>query len=300
MAKRAGLLWIAGLSSAVAALAQSSAAQHTDAAGRVLRKSLECGDYVQYTPRSGPQSTLVIVHGSLGQDEAALDVAERFIERWTDVAERQRVLLLAPAFDQENFGGRAGPGGGYRGLFGRHIGADQFVNRIVAAARERIPSLPEQLYLYGHSAGGQFVSRYVVKHPSRIKAAVISAAGTFAFPDPKVPWTDGMAPLRRQMRWREGDPWQQIDIKPDPDGWLTAATLPITVVVGAKDNTQLKPIPGQRGHTPVERAREWVQAMNALADRHKKTGRVSLIVVKNVGHNSAALTPHCKKALWPN
>jgi len=300
MANRAALLWVVGLSSAAAALAQSGLAQGADATGRVVRKSLEYGDYLQYTPRSGPQSTLVIVHGSLGKDEAALDVAERFIKRWTDVAERRLVLLLAPAFDQENFGGRAGPGGGYRGLFGRRIGADQFVNRIVAAARERFPSLPEKFHLYGHSAGGQFVSRCVVKHPDRIKAAVISAAGTFAFPDPKVPWTDGMAPLRRRMRWRDDDPWQQIDIKPDPDGWLKAATLPITVVVGAKDDDKLIPIPGQRGHTPVERAREWVQAMNALADRHKKTGRVRLLVVENVGHDSAALTAHCKKALWPD
>ncbi len=300
MASRAALLWVVGLSSAAAAPAQSGVAQGADATGRVVRKSLEYGDYLQYTPRSGRQSTLVIVHGSLGKDEAAPDVAERFIKRWTDVAERRRVLLLAPAFDQENFGGRAGPGGGYRGLFGRRIGADQFVNRIVAAARERFPSLPEQFYIYGHSAGGQFVSRYVVKHPNRIKAAVISAAGTFAFPDPKVPWTNGMAPLRRRMRWRDDDPWQQIDIRPDPEGWLKAATLPITVVVGAKDDDELKPIPGQRGHTPVERAREWVEAMNELARRQGKVGRVRLLVVENVGHDSAALTVHCKKALWPD
>ncbi len=299
MANRAALLWIIGLSCAVAAPPQSGLAQNADATGRVVRKSLKYGDYVQYTPRSGPQSTLVTVHGSLGKGEAAVDVAERFIKRWTDVAERRRVLLLAPAFDQENFGGRAGPGGGYRGLFGCHVGADQFVNRIVAAARERLPSLPVKFYLYGHSAGGQFVSRYVVKHPDRIKAAVISAAGTFAFPDPKVPWTNGMAPLRRRMRWRDDDPWQQIDIKPDPDGWLEAAALPITVVVGARDTGEIKPLPGNPGRSHVERARAWVQAMNALAQRHEKVGRVRLVVVENVGHDSAALTAHCKKALWP-
>ena len=42
------------------------------------------------------------------------------------------------------------------------------------------PTQDGKFMLYGHSAGGQFVSRYVVKHPDRIIAAVISAAGSFA------------------------------------------------------------------------------------------------------------------------
>jgi poly(3-hydroxybutyrate) depolymerase len=100
MACRAMSLWGMGALLATASLAQSGDADHTGATGRIVRKSLDCGHYLQYAPKRDPQSILVIVHGSLGKDEAALDVAERFIKRWTDVAERRRLLLLAPAFDQ--------------------------------------------------------------------------------------------------------------------------------------------------------------------------------------------------------
>jgi hypothetical protein len=109
-----------------------------------------------------------------------------------------------------------------------------------------------------------------------------------------------MAPLRRRMRWTDDEPWKQIDIRPDPDGWLKAAALPITVVVGARDTGKIKPLPGNPGRTHVERARHWVRAMNALARRYKKVGRVRFVAVENVGHDSAALTAHCKKALWPD
>jgi len=266
--------------------------------GRVTRGSLEHGDYASYLPKSEPRDILVIVHGTLGKGEAALDVAERFIKRWVEVAERRRLLLIAPAFDQENFGGYAGPGGGYRGLFGRRIGADEFVNTIVDVAREQYPTLPSKFFLYGHSAGGQFVSRYVVKHPDRIKAAVISAAGTFAFPDPTVPWTNGMGRLRRRMRWSDDETWQPIDINPDPEGWVKAARLPITVVVGAEDAEKIKPLPGNPGRTHVERGRLWVQAMNELARQHGHAGKVRFVAVAGVGHDSARLTPRCKKAFW--
>ena len=277
---------------------RDSASRGSEQGGHAVRQSVEHGEYMQYLPANDPRGILVIVHGSLAKDEPATRAAEVFIERWIDVAEQRRLVLLAPAFDQENFGGHAGPGGGYRGLFGRRVGADEFVNAVVDTTRKRFPSLPERFYLYGHSAGGQFVSRYVVRHPNRVAAAVISAAGTFAFPDPDVAWTNGMGPLRRTMRWSDDEPWQEIDIQPDREAWLAAATLPITVIVGAEDTGKIDPIPGNPGENHVERGRLWVREMNALARRHNKLGKVRFKKVPGVAHNSAALTPYCVEAFW--
>ena len=271
-----------------------------DEKGRVVCKATAHGEYVQYVPRSvTPQFRMaVLVHGMLGRDEDAGEVAERFIRRWIPAGERLGIILLAPAFDQRNFGGYRGPGGGYRGLFGREIGADEFVNEIVDQYKALSPKYDGRFYLYGHSAGGQFVSRYVVRHPQRIIAAVISAAGTYAFPNPDVPWADGMAPLVRSMRWEGGDEMQHIDIQPDPQGWIKAAALPITVVVGSQDTEALKGIGGQKGGTRLERARHWVQDMNRLAQRLDKTGRGRLVVVDGAAHSSAQLTPTCVQHLF--
>lgn len=267
--------------------------------GAIVVEAVEHGRYVQYVPRDCGEGwrMAVLVHGMLGLDEDAVDVARRFIERWTSAADEHNIILVAPAFDQKNFGGRRGPGGGYRGLFGREIGADAFVNEIVDQYKALSTEYDGRFYLYGHSAGGQFVSRYVVRHPRRVIAAVISAAGTYAFPNPEVAWTNGMKPLVRSMRWPGSDETRHISITPDPTGWVEAATLPITVVVGTEDTGLLPGIDGQEGKTRIQRARRWVRAMNRLARERERTGRVRVVLVEGVGHNSADLTGTCIDAL---
>jgi pimeloyl-ACP methyl ester carboxylesterase len=257
----------------------------------------EYGSYVRYVPKGDVRGVVVLVHGSIGEDESAIQAAKTFLTRWTTFADQERFVLLAPAFDQENFGGHAGPGGGYRGLFGRQIGADAFVNAIVDETCEALPGLPEKFALYGHSAGGQFVSRYLVIHPKRIAAAVISAPGTFAFPDSDIPWTNGMKPLQRRMRWNDDEPWDEVKIAPDPEGWVKAAQIPVAVVVGSRDTGEIKPVPGNPGRSRVERARAWVQAMRDLAREHEGTPRIFCVEVADVAHNSARLTPACQRTM---
>jgi pimeloyl-ACP methyl ester carboxylesterase len=262
-------------------------------AGKVQEKHTRNGHYLEYIPRTlkEPVRILVVVHGTLGRNETALEVAENFLINFIPAAKRRGVILLAPAFDQQNFGGLAGPGGGYRGLFGREIQADEFLNRILARYMTTFSNYDGTIYLYGHSAGGQFVSRYVVMHPEKLNAAVISAAGSYAFPNPKAPWPDGMQPLRRTMTWDGDVTPQSVDLRPDPDGWLEASQLPVTVLVGDGDETQLRQSPTQTGTDMVTRARCWVEEMNALAEAHEKTGKVRLVAVPGVGHNSAQLSP---------
>ena len=48
------------------------------------------------------------------------------------------------------------------GLFGREIGADEWVLKLVEAHRTTVELSNEQFNLYGHSAGGQFVGRFLV------------------------------------------------------------------------------------------------------------------------------------------
>ncbi len=278
----------------------NGAAFEQNEVGRIVSKSNRYGAYQQYvaTTAKPPKDLVVVVHGMLGANGSATSAARTFIERWVNAAEEHGAVILAPAFDQENFGGHAGPGGGYRGLFGRHIGADAFVNRIVAPFTTEFAELNGQFRLYGHSAGGQFASRYVVRHPHRIRSAVICAAGTFAYPDPDTKWTNGMAPLERRMRWSNNDPWEQLRIEPDPGGWMLAATLPIAVVVGGRDTEPMKPIPGHPDGGHVIRARAWARAMRSLALEKGLSPGVELHVVPDVGHNSEALTPTSIRALF--
>jgi pimeloyl-ACP methyl ester carboxylesterase len=265
--------------------------------GTVTTRGHPNGQYVQYIPRSGPVGILVIVHGTPDDDEPALDTSRRYVKEWLTFAEQQRALIIAPVFDQENFGSREGPGGGFRGLHGRHVGADEFLNRLIDSYLPLFPRRYDgRVLLCGHSAGGQFVSRYVVRHPDRVRAAVISAAANFAWPNPEVAWQNGMGRLRRTMQW-PGGPQQQVDITPDPEGWMKAAALPLTAVVGAKDTEPCKPITGQVGANHVERAVNWINEMNRFAREAGRPANARYLVVEGIGHTSRGLAPTCGRAL---
>ena len=269
--------------------------------GKVVEKEIKYGKYYQYIPTTvfAASKIVVIVHGTPGANETALEVARTFIARWISLAEEEEVILIAPAFAKSNFGSRRGPGGGYRGLFGREISADRFVNLIVDSYQTPFTGIERRMYLYGHSAGGQFVSRYALMHPDRLVAAVISAAGTFAFPNPHVKWTNGMARLRRTMRWSASEQVQVIDIQPKPQAWLKIATSSISVVVGENDTKPFAHrIEGQKGNNRVERAQAWVADMNAWAGKNDQIGTVKLKIISGVGHNSLRLTPACQASLF--
>jgi pimeloyl-ACP methyl ester carboxylesterase len=220
-------------------------------------------------------------------------LAETFLQRWVRFADDHGLVAVAPLFDH-NFGSWVSePGivlGGYRGLAGKEIGADEFVERIVDQYRGRAGDV-ERFYLYGHSAGGQFAGRYAVRHPDRLKALVLSAPGRYAFPDPQAPWPYG----QKEVTVRASAQEASRVIRPDPDGWRKAAALPITVVVGTADIEPQPPRIAHVGTTRVDYARQWVEAMTRIAPEGKS--RIRLVTVPRIGHSSAGLTPACQRAL---
>lgn len=266
--------------------------------------------YQLYVPDSHtPESdVLVVVHGEPGETEDVVALAETFITRWVDFAEDTGALIVAPAFNQLDFGSHGDGFGGYRGLYGRVVGADDHLHHILdhVAWITSVPAGDRPFFLYGHSAGGQFVSRYLARHPDRVHAAVLSAPGRYAFPDPDETWHFGMGRIQRTIIWRLADDKQEIDITPDPDAWVKAATLPITVVVGDEDLDDLTCIPAQCDPswggtaTRIQIGRRWVDVMNALAAEHDRVGRVRFDVVRGVGHNSEGLTDACQRAFVPH
>jgi pimeloyl-ACP methyl ester carboxylesterase len=230
------------------------------------------GDYYEYVPSSltYPVRAVVVVHGSIGENETAWDAAKTYAERieWVWLAGEYGLVLVAPIFDREHFGG-------YRALGGRDIGADEFLMAVIDSYAHRAGEADPRFFLFGHSAGSQFAHRFLLTHPERVIAAALSAAGNYAFPDDAVRWPFG----RRDS--------------PRPEQFVEACSVPATVFVGSLDTEEDLMAPW--GVNRIERGQNWVAAMQALADEHGVESRIRFVLIPNVGHSSRRTGPSCAR-----
>jgi pimeloyl-ACP methyl ester carboxylesterase len=269
--------------------------------GQVTQGHDVYGTFYYYVPTMLTEKTeiLVLVHGT-PKDLSPEKNAEFYAASWKEFAEAHNFILIAPAFDQENFSSRYGDHAmsGYRGLFGREIGADEWVIRLVEACRQATEISNEQFYLYGHSAGGQFVSRFLVTHPETIQRAVITSAATYPQPDADIQWPFGMDQLHADIEWDEGTT-NHVDILPEKKKWLAANQIHLSVIVGLNDTAELPTelIPGQKGKNRITIARNWIQDMNAFAASKGVESNFKLEFIPGVGHSMSRLLPYSQNAL---
>jgi poly(3-hydroxybutyrate) depolymerase len=270
--------------------------------GQLTEAEDRFGTFYAYVPTTVPEEPeiLVLVHGTPQEGETAESSAEYLATSWIDFAEEQGFILLAPTFNQADFSSRLGDHAlsGYRGLFGRQIGADEWVLRLVRAHQEAFGSASEQFYLYGHSAGGQFTGRFLVTHPEYVKRAVISSAATYPQPNTEIAWPFGMGELHADVEW-DPDTVLHVDIVPDEQTWLAATQVPLTVIVGLNDTGELPRslVPGQKGSNRYVIARNWVQDMAAFAEANGLESRFRFEIVPGVGHSMTGLMPYSQEAL---
>lgn len=137
-----------------------------------------------YLPSEGDickMDVVVTMHGN-GRDPWAA------VSYWQEKAEEYGVVIIAPEFSMEEFpgsqylyGGLQNPDGTYRPE-GRSLFAA--IDAIFEQARSRWNIRADKYYLFGHSAGSQFVHRMLLLHPSeRVERAAAANAGWYTFPD---------------------------------------------------------------------------------------------------------------------
>jgi len=260
------------------------------------------GPYFLYRPTtpSDPPNTLVVIHGTPAKDLSAGETALFYAEHWAPFAEENGWLLIVPSFNQADFSSRKGEIAdaltGYRGLFGREISADEWVLRLLRLGREALSWQEAPFLLYGHSAGGQYVGRFLVTHPEQVKRAVISAAVTYPQPDPAVSWPYGMGPLSSEIIWEDGTT-AQVEINPNPDIWLAATQINVKVIVGLDDLELQLQRPGQEGRVRLAIGQNWVEAMSEFAIENGLASQISFEAIPGKGHSMLGLLPFCQAAL---
>lgn len=264
----------------------------------VAQAQVEGGAFYYYLPSAvdADLNLLVLVHGTPVKGETAVSTAHYYLNNWRDFADKNQFILIAPAFDQLNYSSKDGQQalGGYRGLFGRTIGADQFLLNIIDAVQQANIYQADRFYLYGHSAGGQFTARFIMQHPERIKGAIISAPATYPQPTDAFKWPYGLAPLDGTLQWLAPEEETAVSITPNIEKWLTAVALPVTVIVGLDDRVYQPDRTGQKGNSRIVIAHNWVSDIDAFAAAHGVESQIKLSIIPNQRHSSTGLMPFCQ------
>ncbi len=231
-------------------------------------------DYFLYLPASHQRTNrvLVLVHGKSGE-------AKELVKVFRPKADLYGTVLVVPVFDDETFPqyhqfGLNAPVGGER--------PDFALRQILDEVAEMAGVATDRFHIYGHSRGAQFAHRYAMIHPDSVLRCLVSSAGWYTLPSPKIPFPLGTK-VSHRLR----------PLKLDLGQFLL---MPVSVVVGALDterDSNLKMsdrIDKAQGLTRLERARTWVDALTMAARDQGHPSNAKLHIIPDAGHDFTNLS----------
>lgn len=239
--------------------------------------------YVVAPSRLGPQARVtVVLHGTERN-------AAEYAARWAQWAVRHGRIVLAPQFDRAGWpgsrsyllGGVFDAGGAPRP---RASWAFTAVTELHRWARERFDLVDDRFDLWGHSAGAQFVHRYLLFEPAApVRTAIAANAGWYTLPDLDRPFPYG---LRHPALRFTAD---------DVAAW---AARPLVLMRGTADverDQHLRTTPEADTQGPHRYAR--AAAMHAAGHAAAPGCRWQLIDVPGAAHDFAAMAPAAQDLL---
>src|SRR5206468_1144657 len=161
---------------------------------------------------------------------------EGYLADWIPYAQRQMFLVVVPEFSEKDFPGAEGYGyGNTVDKAGRPVPREQWSFSMIEPAfdamREKLGNRSERYSIYGHSAGAQFVQRFIYFVPrARLLRAVCANAGWYMLPDLVFTFPYGLG----------NTPVSDADLQ-------HALRLPLVVLLCTAD---ADPHPPQLRHTP--------------------------------------------------
>ncbi|MDB6127817.1 MAG: hypothetical protein JWM35_1713 [Verrucomicrobia bacterium] len=220
--------------------------------------------------------------------------AEDYLRDWAPYAEKRNFLLVVPEFSTAEFPGDEG----YN--YGNTVRADgsavpraewsfSMIEPIFDAVRSRTGNLSERYFIFGHSAGAQFVQRFVFFVPtSRVAHAVAANAGWYMLPDPSLAFPYGLA----------GTPVSSADVR-------RALGESVTILLGTADidpkHKMLRHTLEAEAQGPhrFARGQYYFAHARAAAAELKTPFGWSLATAPGVAHSDQGMTPFAVDCLFP-
>ena len=212
--------------------------------------------------------------------------ADNYRDAWVSPADEHQLLVFAPEFDEGFFPGSAGYAQGNtfddsNNAVSEELWTFSYVEPLFDYVKELVASDAEEYYVYGHSAGSQFVHRFLLFKPdNRVARAVAANAGWYTLPDLTESFPYGL----RNSGLTEDD----------LDAYLSQ---PLVVLLGERDTDPNSPGLRQTSRARAQGAHRFArgQYFHAAGGSASTTRGVPLAwqldTVPNVGHSSTRMTP---------
>jgi poly(3-hydroxybutyrate) depolymerase len=145
-----------------------------------------------YAPRKLRASSPIVfvMHGTRRN-------GREYRDQWIDHADKRGFLLVVPEFAAQDYGSEAYQRGNMFDDEGRPIDASKWtfmaIEHLFDHVKEMSGNTSQRYYLYGHSAGGQFVQRLVLFLPeARFRRAIAANPGWYTMPDMETAFPYGL------------------------------------------------------------------------------------------------------------
>lgn len=232
-----------------------------------------------YRPRDhGALDPVVLVHHGMARN------GDEYRDHWVEVAERYRWLIVAPTFSAQDFPEPENYNNGkVRRPDGTVAPASQWLyaipQRVLRALQAAGVTQREKAWMFGHSAGGQFVHRLLATQPEApFERIAVGNPGWYTLPTLDRPFPEGLGGLGLS----------QLEVQ----RWLTT---PMNVLAGDQDIDTTDPsLPNEpaaraQGSTRYARAHYFVDFAQAQARTWGVVCAWNLITVAGVGHDGQAM-----------
>lgn len=210
--------------------------------------------------------------------------ADRYRDEWAALAREHGFIVIVPQFAEADFPGSRGYNTGYfRERDGtarpRELWSFAAIEPLFDEVRRRFGTDDPRYTIYGHSAGAQFVHRYVTFMPeARIDMAIAANAGWYTMPDLGTAFPYGLA-----------------DTPVDAAGLKRALGKPLTIMLGTADTDRSDPDlrktreADAQGPHRYARGQAYLAAGKAAADKLGTPFGWRVVSVPGIGHSNAGM-----------
>lgn len=220
---------------------------------------------------------IAVLHG------AARD-ADRYRDVWAPLAETAQALLVCPDFTRAGY-----PGEAYNE--GRVPGPDPVflaLSRAVAAARAAAGDVGNRPFeAYGHSAGAQFLHRFLLLYGAPGAGRMVAAnAGFYTMPTLDAAWPYGLGGVGDVAVLR------------------SALTRPLTVLLGERDTDPNHRLLRRTSEAMAQGPHRFARGLAFFAAGRQAADSLgvrcawTMVMVPGVAHSNAGMAPAAANVLW--